>query len=861
MSQIRQLRQAAVNVDQTLGGTILIAFATRLGGWGTVWFGRDADCRRQRPPCGASSAARRQAGALAAVLVSLSVAALSSGAPVAFASTEQTFQVLVGGHAFTTSLPANSVGTFVWHPGSNTVESWITTPEAAEAHEGVLRQPNSSFSLAVPGLQTITVSPETEFQEVDGFGAAMTESAAYVLRSSANGQQALEKLFAPPPTGAGLSIARIPIGPSDFTVKAKKPTEYSEAQDEKYVMPELKEASRIAEDLKILATPWSAPGSMKIGKKLVGSKVCTGSNDRLQKADLGAYAAYLTKATANYQEKGLPFWMLSLQNEPRNCNATYPTMEMGPEEEAGFSNVLYNELHRVGNGLISSPPKLLGWDHNWDECNSDTPTTYPEELLAQPNHVEALGFHSYCNGEAHEPAGVPSSMPYYVTESTGFETYPSPSQNLPNEVGKDLIDPLRVGAKGSLYWNMALDECGPTFGGGTSCTKSSSKYTGCTNCRPMVRFNKKGVYKLEQDYFYWAQLSEFIRPGARIVESSIGPELDTIAAKNTDGGVVLTVLNGSTRNQNGAIIKSGKVGLGVNVAGALNVSERELPSAKGVTVYGLRYLPTNDEFAGPGCPCEGWGIGDPADGVAGYADEATGTAGLNIEEFAATKTTATSTVGVGSTFKITNAYQPVTGHPDLYEDRVTITNVSEEPVDEVLYRRLVDWDMEPTEFDEYVTNQGYGGSPELTLDTDDGFGSADPLSTPESLGAEGNFYRYGPFDQGTSFDFNFGTLAPRASTSFTEYYGAAANQAEAYAELESIGAEAYSLGAPNIVPSEGGALGEPNVAVLAFTGIGGPVAPFPTEEASEPNSSSSAAVRQRARSRVKLAPRDRRQVK
>jgi hypothetical protein len=263
----------------------------------------------------------------------------------------------------------------------------------------------------------------------------------------------------------------------------------------------------------------------------------------------------------------------------------------------------------------------------------------------------------------------------------------------------------------------------------------------------------------------------------------------------------------------GAIIKSGNVGMGIMQWGDLNVPD-QAPSSGGTTTYGLRYLPTGNEFTGPGCPCEGWGVADPALKVSGYADESTGTAGLRLISFTHTATTATSEVEAGSVFDVVNAYSPVTGVPDLFMDTVTITNSTSKTLCRVLYRRVVDWDIEPTAFDEFVTIQGLGSTPGLRSTTNDGFDSPDPLSPSHSFGATGNFVRYGPTDQGAQFNFNLGSLAAHHSITFTEYYGAAANQAQADADLAQVKAKAYSLGEPASSSD-----GSPNTAILAFAGL------------------------------------------
>jgi glucosylceramidase len=335
----------------------------------------------------------------------------------------------------------------------------------------------------------------------------------------------------------------------DDTAGDRKLTHFSIAHDRTNTIPVLRSVHALDPAMRILATPWSAPGWMKIEGKYLSS--CSGSANYLKPADYGVYAKYLTKAARAYQEEGLPFSIMSMQNEPHNCNSGYPTMMMEPSDEASFSTDLYRELHSSEGGLKHSP-EILGWDHNWNDynnkpgtpCKAQTASSYPQSLFELPNEVSLvslIGYHSYC-GLPYEPQ-LPEGIGFYVTESTGTGGN-NASGNLVYEVANELMDPLRDGAKGSLYWNLALDsKCGPQFGGGTTCAKSNSH--GCGNCRPMVTVNNEhgGSYYLNEDYYFWAQFSKYIQRGAVRISSSTSGPLDTVAFRNPDGSIVVVALN------------------------------------------------------------------------------------------------------------------------------------------------------------------------------------------------------------------------------------------------------------------------------------------------------------------------------
>lgn len=109
---------------------------------------------------------------------------------------------------------------------------------------------------------------------------------------------------------------------------------------------------------------------------------------------------------------------------------------------------------------------------------------------------------------------------------------------------------------------------------------------------------------------------------------------------------------------------------------------------------------------------------------------------------------------------------------------MTIENLSGATIATVQYRRVMDWDVEPTAFSEYVTIQR-GTASAITYTSDDGFASSNPLSGPSSILFEGEAVDSGPADHGALFDFAFGPLAAGGSLSFVIFYGAAPTETAA----------------------------------------------------------------------------------
>ena len=243
--------------------------------------------------------------------------------------------------------------------------------------------------------------------------------------------------------------------------------------------------------------------------------------------------------------------------------------------------------------------------------------------------------------------------------------------------------------------------------------------------------------------------------------------------------------------------------------------------------YGIYLTSQNADGIAPGCFCEGWGVS--ANGVAGYAgNQNGGTSNLSSVSFNSTASTATSVVNLtGATLQVTQAYAPTTAPGAsnvLFVDTVTLTNTGASALTDVRYARSMDWDINPTEFNEYITVGGLGANA-LLFSNDDGFCTPNPLATGSCAAivsgtSNVNFTKLGPADQGSFFSFGFGNLAAGASKTFYIYYGAGANEATSLGALTAIGAEVYTLGyASN--GTGGTANINSGVWAFGFKGVGG----------------------------------------
>ena len=114
---------------------------------------------------------------------------------------------------------------------------------------------------------TLKLEPNTRYQTMDGFGAAVTGSSAYNLMqmTQENRTKFLKETFSET-EGMGQSYIRISIGCSDFSL-----SEYTccdtpgienfglTTEETEYVIPILKEILAINPDVKVMGSPWTPP--------------------------------------------------------------------------------------------------------------------------------------------------------------------------------------------------------------------------------------------------------------------------------------------------------------------------------------------------------------------------------------------------------------------------------------------------------------------------------------------------------------------------------------------------------------------------------------------------------------------------
>lgn len=410
-------------------------------------------------------------------------------------------------------------------PADAQVRSWVTAGDRSQLLSPQAPTPWSSG----PGTQ-ILLYPDARAQVMVGFGASLTDASAYLIqtRLEADARDSLmQELFGRDGEGLGFSFTRVTVGASDFSLEHYSladdpdPTleRFSTARPEAHVFPLVRRAAEINPDLKVMHSPWSAPGWMKTSGSLIQGS--------LLPEHYGTYAAYWVKYLQAAGANGVAVDYLSLQNEPDFEPDSYPGMRWAPEDRARFVG------RHLGPALREAglQTQILEWDHNWDQPGQ--PLTVLSDPVANP-YVSGVAWHCYA-GDVAAQSEVRARFPdkdVFFTECSGGQWAPDFADSFGWTFKTLIIGSVRHWARGVLMWNLALDErWGPRTGG-------------CGDCRGVVTIDSRtGAVTRNQEYYAFGHASRFVRPGATRVDSLQAEGLASVGFVNPDGERVLLVYN------------------------------------------------------------------------------------------------------------------------------------------------------------------------------------------------------------------------------------------------------------------------------------------------------------------------------
>lgn len=380
--------------------------------------------------------------------------------------------------------------------------------------------------------QLITLYPHVTYQTIDGFGGAITDSAAYVysLMNPAQKKQMLTEYFGK--EKMKYRFVRIPIDSCDFSLEhyeaagdEKDPefSKFSFGRVEKYILPMLEDAEKAhGGKLEIMLSPWSPPAYMKTnGERNHGGKLKESYRKR--------WAEYICRYIEEYRNRGFQVTMLTLQNEPKAVQTWDSCVYTAQEEKAFLRDYVWPSL--VAHGLDDIG--IYIWDHNKERAFE-----WAEAIIdAETDHMIAgIAFHWYSGDHFEALRMIKERFPdkkLLLSEACiEFSKY-SAEDNLVNaqKYAHDIIGNLNAGMNTFLDWNLVLDEVGGPNHVQNFCDAPYLFHTG----------EKELMERELQSYI--KHFSHFLEAGAtRIGFSRYTSELE-VTAFRTKKGLVIVLLN------------------------------------------------------------------------------------------------------------------------------------------------------------------------------------------------------------------------------------------------------------------------------------------------------------------------------
>ncbi|KDR16212.1 Glucosylceramidase, partial [Zootermopsis nevadensis] len=417
----------------------------------------------------------------------------------------------------------------------------VTTKPLAPSGNSFPHLPNTE-------LVQFSVNVSERYQNVTGFGGAITDAAGINIASLSPGaqNQLLRQYFGD--EGIGYTLIRIPMAGTDFStryytyddVANDESLSHFNLTEEDLVsflnvqLPYLKYIKQLSNP-RVVTVPWSPPEWMIEGRN--GTEGFT----RLKDIYYQVYAEYFVNFLNAYQKEGINFWGLTLQNEPGNGYYVYfgiNSCGYSPEEQRNFiANNLGPTLQKNNFGNIV----IMAGD--------DQRTFLPESaqvVLDNPaasKFVSGTAVHWYFDDQY--PASrltklhdlFPDKFILY-TEASFIPDSGSPAVlfgdwGRAERLSKDILDVLNHWVTGWIDWNLALN----TIGGPTYLNNNLDS--------PIIVNSTANEFYKQPIFYSLAHLSKFVPPGSKRIQLNSTAEsgVDNVAFLRPDNIVAVVLLN------------------------------------------------------------------------------------------------------------------------------------------------------------------------------------------------------------------------------------------------------------------------------------------------------------------------------
>jgi glucosylceramidase len=435
---------------------------------------------------------------------------------------------------------------------------------------------NTSATLATgTGSATVTVNDSSTKQNWEGMGGAFNEIGWQQIQKLSSGDQTkvLTMLFGS--DGANFAMGRIPIGASDYATTRYTDEEtqgsFTIAQDMKFLIPYVKAAQAVNNNIRFWASPWTPPTWMKTTSgsangnscALVGKTMFDGGCMNASTSNLMTYAQYFTSWIAAYAQQNIMIDAVAPQNEP-NYAQGYPSCLWNSSDYAKFVGTY------LGPALASTSTKvMLGTNSNGDSgkdmsvvttvMGDSTAKTFPKMIGLQWSMLD--------NFESSPSSFTTYNIPVWATEhkcgnypwmtsagssgSCGIIACPAYVDSAaPNDQSYGVESwgyiqkAITAGVTSYSAWNMVLDGVGK----GNDTTRSWAQDALIT----ISPSSCKGTSVTSQicatpAYYVFRHVSQFAQAGGKVLSTSGG---SAVAFKNPDGSEVAVMYNSGSASSN-----------------------------------------------------------------------------------------------------------------------------------------------------------------------------------------------------------------------------------------------------------------------------------------------------------------------
>lgn len=380
--------------------------------------------------------------------------------------------------------------------------------------------------------ELINFYPHIEYQKMEGFGGAITDSAGYVysLMNESQKQEMIQKYFG----GEDMKyrFVRIPIDSCDFSLEHYEADSDEEDVDfdkfsfervEKYILPMLDAAEKAyGGHLDIMLSPWSPPAYMKTnGERNYGGKLKAGYEAR--------WAEYICRYIEEYRARGYQVTKLTLQNEPKAVQTWDSCVYTAKEQKRFLKDYMWPALKAHSLSDI----EIYIWDHNKERA-----LEWAEEIIDEETSsmIAGVAFHWYSGDHFEALQMIKERFPdkklllsEACIEYSKFEA----TDYLRNaqKYAHDMIGNLNAGMNTFLDWNLVLNEVGGPNHVGNYCDA------------PFLFDTEKKVLTESNILGHLWHFTHFIESGGvRIGVSRYCDELEMTAFKNGKS-IVFVILN------------------------------------------------------------------------------------------------------------------------------------------------------------------------------------------------------------------------------------------------------------------------------------------------------------------------------